>query len=138
MRIRAWWKILAVALSCLTQPAWAEDKDPLEAALEACLGTNQGMTTAGMVECTGTAVAAWDQRLNEVYRNAIRTLDPKSRDLLRTSQRQWLAFREAEHALQRGPWGGSRGSLGRVEIMAADLSAIKERVSELTIYAPGN
>ena len=138
MRTGQWRIVLTIAFCCLALPVKAQDKDPLDVALDACLGTAQGMTTAGMVECTGTAIAAWDRRLNDTYRDAMKALDPRSKDLLRAAQRQWLAFREAEHALQRGPWISTRGSLGRVEIMGAELSAIKQRVSELAVYASGN
>ena len=60
----------------------------------------------------------------------------KSRDLLRASQRQWVAFREAEHAALGGPWREDRGTIIRVLTMSADLSAIKERVQELRLDGP--
>jgi uncharacterized protein YecT (DUF1311 family) len=128
----------AIALLALNSPGRAADKDPIDAKLDACLAEATGQTTAGMVECTGTAVDAWEKRLNETYQKALAALDPTSRDLLRTAQQQWLAFRAAEHAAQAGPWQADRGSLARVEVMGADLSAIKERVEELRDYLPGD
>jgi uncharacterized protein YecT (DUF1311 family) len=130
--------VVAMVLLWIASPVRADDADPIDTALEACLGSDIGQTTAGMIGCTGTAIDAWDARLNETYQKALRAIDPKSRDLLRTAQRQWLAFRTAERAAQGGPWQIGRGTMVRPEIMAATLSAIKERVSELRLYAPDN
>ena len=89
-----------------------------------------------MVDCTGEAIRAWDKRLNEVYQQVVAGLDPKSRELLRTSQRRWVAFREAEHGAMEGPWRQDKGTIIRVLTVSADLSAIKERVQELQLYGP--
>ena len=89
-----------------------------------------------MVACTGDAIRAWDKRLNEVYRQVMAGLDAKSQELLRASQRRWVAFREAEHEAMGGPWRQDRGTIIRVLTMSADLSAIKERVQELRLYGP--
>ena len=61
-------------------------------------------------------------------------LDPKSRALVRASQRRWVAFREAEHEAMGGPWRQDKGTIIRVLTVNADLSAIKERVQELELY----
>ena len=79
-----------------------------------------------MVVDTATAMSA----------KVMTALDPKSRDLLRASQRQWVAFREAEHAALGGRWREDRGTIIHVLTMSADLSAIKERVQELRRYGP--
>jgi uncharacterized protein YecT (DUF1311 family) len=117
-------------------PAPAADPDPIDAALDACTAKPEGSSTVGMVECTGDAIRAWDSRLNEVYRQVMAALDPKSRELLRASQRRWVAFREAEHEAMGGPWRQDRGTIIRVLTASADLSAIKERVQELQLYGP--
>ena len=72
--------------------------------------------------------------MNEVYKRVMRGLDPKSQELLRTFQRRWVAFREAEHEAIEGPWRGNRGTIMRVLTANADLSAIKERGRELELY----
>ena len=74
-------------LSLLSFPALAADPDPLDTALDTCLAKPEGASTPGMVECTGEAIRAWGKRLNEVYKRVMAGLDPKSRDLLRASQR---------------------------------------------------
>jgi len=122
-------------LPLLPLPALAADQDPIDAALDACLAKPEGASTPGMVDCTDEAIQAWDKRLNEVYKKVLAGLDPKSRELVRSSQRRWVAFREAEHEAMGGPWRQDRGTI-RVLMANADLSAIKERVQELRLYGP--
>jgi uncharacterized protein YecT (DUF1311 family) len=133
MIIRA---LLLFLLLLLSFPALAADQDPLDAALDACLAKPEGLSTPGMVDCTSDAIQAWDKRLNEVYQQVLAALDPKSRELLRASQRRWVAFREAEHEAMEGPWRRDRGTIIRVLTADADLSAIKERAQELQHYGP--
>jgi uncharacterized protein YecT (DUF1311 family) len=126
---------LALALALQAAPAVAQPApDPIDTHLNACLAEPAGQSTAGMVTCTSEALRAWDQRLNDVYQQTMKALDPKSRDLLRTAQRQWVAFRKAEGAAQRGPWTEDRGSIIRLQIMGKNLAALKARVSELQLY----
>jgi uncharacterized protein YecT (DUF1311 family) len=117
-----------------SQPGRAADPDPIDIALYTCLSSADGQTTIGMVECMTTAIGAWDRRLNEVYQKAMSALDPQSRELLRKSQRQWLAFRQRENAAMGGPWRQNAGTLARVTTVDAELGALKERVRELHVY----
>ena len=125
---------LLLLLSLLSFSALAADPDPLDAALDACLAKPEALSTTGMVECADAAIRGWDKRLNEVYQQVMTDLDPKSQELLRASQRRWVAFREAEHQAMGGPWRQDRGTIIRVLTVNADLSAIKERVQELQLY----
>lgn len=115
-------------------PVFAADPDPIDATLEVCLGRDEGQTTAGSIACTADAIGAWDKRLNDTYQAAMKALDPKSRELLRTAQRQWLAFRNAEAMAQDGPWTVSRGTIVRVEVMSTRIDTLKERVREIQLY----
>jgi uncharacterized protein YecT (DUF1311 family) len=107
-------RALLLLLLMLAFPALAADPDPIDAALDACLAKPEGSSTVGMVECTDDAIRAWDKRLNEVYQQVMAGLDSKSQELLRTSQRRWVAFREAEHEAMGGPWRQDRGTIIRV------------------------
>ena len=128
---------LAIALMLAALPVRAEEKDPIDVTLDACLAAPDGQSTAGMSDCTGAAIDAWDTRLNQTYQKTLAGLDPKSRALLREAQRRWLAFRTAESELQGAPWRQDRGTVVHLEIMSANLAAIKERVAELRLYLPG-
>ena len=129
-------RALPLLLPLLPLPALATDQDPSDAALDACLAKPEALSTPGMVDCTDEAIRAWDKRLNDVYKQVLAGLDPKSRELVRASQRRWVAFREAEHEAMGGPWRQDRGTIIRVLTVNADLSAIKERVQELQLYGP--
>src|SRR6516164_882351 len=126
--------LLLLLLLMLSLPALAADQDPHDTALNACLAKPEALSTPGMVECTDEAIRGWDKRLNEVYQQVMTDLDPKSQELLRASQRRWVAFREAEHQAMGGPWRQDRGTIICVLTANADLSAIKERVQELQLY----
>ena len=129
-------RALLLFLLILPLPALAADPDPLDTTLDACLAKSRALSTPGMVECIDEAIRAWDKRLNEVYQQVAADLDPKSQELLRASQRRWVAFREAEHEAMGGPWRQDRGTIIRVLTANAGLSAIKERVQELRLYGP--
>ena len=85
---------------------------------------------------TGAAFDGIYRDANGPIAQVMAGLDPKSRELLRTSQRRWVAFREAEHEAMEGPWRQDKGTIIRVLTVSADLSAIKERVQELQLYGP--
>lgn len=130
---------LFVGLLLVTHdPARAETKNPIDTALDVCLASGEGQTNAGMITCISTAITSWNAKLNLAYQQDMATLDPKSRDLLRVSERQWVAFRAAEHAAQSGPWRADRGTDINVQILGDELSAIRERVGELKTYLPAD
>lgn len=109
-------------------------RDPVDDALKACLAEPENETTAGMLGCTDAAYRAYDRRLNEVYQATIKGLDPKSADLLRASQRLWVQFREAERKALAGPWTADRGSMVSLEVAAAHVDAVRERIREIEVY----
>jgi len=117
---------------------WAQEgKDPIDKSLDACLNRPGAANTAGQRECAAKAYTAWDAELNKAYQQLMKTLDPASRDLLRASQRHWLAFFEAEKKFQAGPWSRQQGTLGAVSTALADADLVKSRALTLRNYAGG-
>jgi uncharacterized protein YecT (DUF1311 family) len=114
--------------------AAAAPADPIDTALAACLDGPDGQSTAGMIECLDTAYDAWDAALNETYAALAASLDPKSRGLLKRSQRQWIAFRNAERQFFAAPWTTDRGTLVRVTLGQAQVDLVKGRVLMLRSY----
>ncbi|MFM0182709.1 DUF1311 domain-containing protein [Paraburkholderia aspalathi] len=110
--------------------------DPIEAQVEACLGTPAGQTTAGMTDCSHKAYLAYDRRMNDVYQRTMRNADPQSRMLIRNAQRQWLAYRDAQRQADNGPWRADRGAMASADIEALNVDAIRARIDELNYYAP--
>ena len=70
---------------------------PIDKALEAC--TEKDPSTGGVVECTEIAYKKWDQQLNKNYQALLRKLKPADKQVLITSQRSWIAFRDNEFKL---------------------------------------
>src|SRR2546422_2085931 len=67
---------------------------PIDKALDACIDKNG--STAGMVECTDKAYAAWDKELNKNYGELMRALNPKQKEALRLAQLEWIKYRDLE------------------------------------------
>jgi uncharacterized protein YecT (DUF1311 family) len=134
---------LTLALPCLlfhasVRTAAGQTKDPIDTVLNACLNGPTGYSTVGQTECAAKAARAWESELNKIYGNLMRQLDPASQALLRTSQRQWLAFRQAERKFQAGPWTRDKGTLMGVTIALENVDVVRSRVSTLRHYAGEN
>jgi uncharacterized protein YecT (DUF1311 family) len=129
---------LIAVLACT--PALAEENgstapnDPIDEALDQCLAKPEGQSTQGMVECFGTAYEAWDKALNAVYRELLDSLEPAQKDALKTAQRQWLAYRDADDAFLTSLQGPTSGSILRVTANQSMADLVKARVVQLRAY----
>jgi uncharacterized protein YecT (DUF1311 family) len=52
-------------------------------------------STYQMVECLKAKTAQWDKRLNIAYQQAMKDAGSRQRDQLRTAQRLWIQYRDA-------------------------------------------
>ncbi len=125
---------LVLCLTCKLS-AQTPSADPIDKTLDTCLAGPAGNNTVGQVDCSAKAAAAWDRELNQVYNKLLKSLDPASQTLLRASQRQWLAFREAEKKFQSGPWRSTQGTVVQVTLTMANVEILKSRVLTLRNYA---
>src|SRR5260370_16357035 len=82
--------LLLTSLSTAQEPT----QHPIDKALDACIDKNG--STAGMVECTDKAYAAWDKELNKNYGELMRALNPKQKEALRLAQLEWIKYRDLE------------------------------------------
>ena len=127
--------------SCLAGAA--DPADCVGSTIEACVAALPGgETTVGIVACIGAETEAWDARLNAEYRTTMaefETLDATGdvvaadftrADRLREAQRAWIAFRDAECALQYARWG--MGTLRQVAGANCLLEETGERALELS------
>ena len=130
---KAWaFRLLAAALLLLPLSAWAEAAE--DAALKLCLENPANQSTAGMMVCLRGGIDRANQELTETYVAALRDLDPASATRLRQAQARWLAYRDAEHAAQRGPWQRDRGTMVGPEILHLEIAAIRQRIGEIRLY----
>ena len=126
-------RTLSVAAALLLPlAAWAAD--PIDDALERCLKTPHGQTTAGMTECTHTAYQAYDRQMNTLYQAVMAKSDPVSREAIRNAQRAWLAYRNAQKAADNAPWRADAGSVASPDIEGLNVEAIRTRIAELEYY----
>jgi uncharacterized protein YecT (DUF1311 family) len=112
-----------------------DDEDPIDAALAQCLDSPDGQSTMGMVQCLGTAYDAWDAALNEAYGELMDSLEAAQRDALKTSQRQWIAWRDAEQKFLQSLVTETSGSIMRITTNQAMVDMVKARVLLLRSYS---
>ena len=109
----------------------APDQHPIEAELSRCMETAEGMSTHGMRQCLGNATEAWDKELNRIWGELMRELPAPAKDSLRTAQRKWIAFRDAEHEALALAYGAMPGTMYLVMHADAVSSLTRDRVREL-------
>lgn len=123
-------------------------------AARSCIGTGagacfegapDGQTTFGMMFCLLAERDAWDALLNAEYRRAraaARAMDEAERasspeyavraDQLLAAQRAWIAFRDANCAMDYGIYGA--GSMSRIAGADCQNRMTAERTLELRAY----
>ena len=96
-----------------------------DAAAQCMADEPDGETTFGMMTCLSAEAQVWDGLLNAEYakaRDFARAMDAEDAeffpefairaDQVQTAQRAWIAFRDANCAMQYGLWGA--GSMRRI------------------------
>ncbi|MGV3541479.1 MAG: lysozyme inhibitor LprI family protein [Rufibacter sp.] len=105
--------------------------DPIEVTLAQCLEKKENQTTAGMCNCTYSALAEWDKKLNTTYKSLLSRLDAPAKAKLITAQRQWVAFKEKEIDLVNATYGKAQGTMWQVVRASKVMELTKQRAMEL-------
>lgn len=121
--------LLSVLLLASVAGAQEQTQHPIDKALEACIDKNG--STAGMVECTDKAYAAWDKELNRNYAELIRALKLKQKEALRLAQLEWIKYRDMEFKLIDSIYDTLEGTMYIPMRIDARLEVIKKRALEL-------
>ncbi len=105
--IRLMLALLSVFLFTTVSIAQEPAQHPIDKALEACIDKNG--STAGMVECTDKAYAAWDKELNKSYGELMRALKPGTKGSAQTGparmdQASGFGFQVHRHRLRYDGW----------------------------------
>jgi len=98
---------------------------PIDKALEVCIDKNG--STAGMVECTDKAYAAWDKELNKNYGELMRTLKPSQKETLRLAQLEWIKFRDLDFKLIDSVYDRMQGTMYIPMRVDARMELVKKR-----------
>ncbi len=104
---------------------------------ETCMSREEnGETTIGSVQCISAETEIWDGKLNEEYKvtraffAGMDTSDGGQRvDALLKAQRAWIAFRDAECAMEYSTWGA--GSIRSIAGADCLMSLTAERAVRL-------
>ena len=106
----------------------------IDTELEACHNDKNNQTTLGMVECERIALEAWDKVLNRHYRTLSDLLDKEGKDRLRSSQRKWIEYRDAEINFSNGIYYGQGGTMWNIAAAARRADITRTRALELQAY----
>ncbi|HEY4940237.1 MAG TPA: lysozyme inhibitor LprI family protein [Rhizomicrobium sp.] len=90
---------------------------------------DNAMSQNEMSACAEDAFARTDKVLNKVYQDTMKGLDDHGRDLLKTSERAWVSFRDAECAYQNESNEG--GSIYPMVYAGCQTTLTKDRIKQL-------
>jgi uncharacterized protein YecT (DUF1311 family) len=66
----------------------------LDSSFDTCSGGN--LTTQSQLECLNNASISWDLQLNNIYKALMKKLSSSEQEKLRSTQREWVIFKEKE------------------------------------------
>lgn len=116
--------------ACFAGTASFETSPPcVGAQAEICMRAPGGSTTQGIVACASAETAAWDAILNTQYQARMSAAAPNVKAALRTAQRAWIVYRDAECALHYEKY--AEGTIRSTYYAACMQAEISERAFEL-------
>ena len=111
----------------------AQEQHPIDRWADSCMGKDP--STAGMLRCLEQAYAMWDNALNDEYQTLRGLLTPQGLAALKTAQRAWIAYRDAEFTAIDTIYGSLDGTMWFVTRMSAKVEFVRSRVQELRLYS---
>lgn len=111
--------LVAIALSALAVPAYAEDgasktaQRTLSPAYKKCLNTGDARmgVMPAMFDCGRDELSRQDEVLNSTYRAVRKNLPPTKQKQLQDLQRQWIALRDKKCNTEADDVGGQDGTI---------------------------
>ena len=82
-----------------------------------------------MTICAGQDYSAADAELNRVYQKLVKDSDAGTLKLLKTAQRAWISFRDAECAYATA--GSEGGSIHPMEVSMCLTTVTEDRIKQL-------
>jgi uncharacterized protein YecT (DUF1311 family) len=120
---------LSYLLATVSGVVAQEQTHPIDKTLEACIDKNG--STAGMVQCTDKAYAAWDKELNQNYGELMRALKPLQKETLRLAQLEWIKYRDLDFKLIDSLYDTMQGTMYIPMRIDARMEVVQKRALEL-------
>ena len=130
-------KLIAI-VSLIVTPGYSASpptqtaKHPIDAYQQSCIAADP--TTAGMTNCTNQARGLWEKEMEIKYMNLLSVLKPEEKKVLQHSQRQWMAYRDAEFKAIDTLYNRLDGTMYIPMRASEKLSIVKNRVQCLVSY----
>jgi uncharacterized protein YecT (DUF1311 family) len=83
--------------------------------------------TPDIVVCVNIETAQWDKRMNAAYQKALKEDEPKRQEQLRTAQRLWIQFRDANCLY----FDMGEGTIARIDAAECMRNMTEARAHEL-------
>jgi uncharacterized protein YecT (DUF1311 family) len=112
--------------------AQSKEEHPIDSILTVCLDSNQ--STQGMISCLQTAQESWDKELNKYYELLINVLSDEEKTALRSSQKKWLDYRNAESEFSGLMHTKMEGTMYLIFHADRAMDIVKKRALELKDY----
>ena len=120
---------LAVCLITFTHPVFAGEVE-LSKEYSACI-ENSGGVTVNMLDCIAAETKRQDAQLNKAYKEVMGELSPERKKQLRTAQRLWIKYRDANCNFYADPDGGTYAQVSANECF---LNETASRAKELESF----
>ena len=83
--------------------------------------------TPDIVACAGIETARWDKRMNAAYQKALKEGEPPRQEQMRTAQRLWVQFRDANCLY----FDMGEGTIARIDAAECMRNMTETRAREL-------
>jgi uncharacterized protein YecT (DUF1311 family) len=114
------WMIVMAAMVLAAPATHAGDKHDAGAGCD-------GVSTPEIVNCVMAKTAQWDKRMNAAYQKAMKEDEPKRQEQLRTAQRLWIQFRDANCLY----FDMGEGTIARIDAAECMRNMTEARAREL-------
>ena len=131
MKSSCFFFLICFGFTVLIAQAQSDDHE-IDVRLAKCLELND--TTFGMMECQTVATEEWDAELNKTYQLLMETLGTVQQEELRTTQRQWISYRDAEYKFSDGLYYRQEGTMWKIVAVQRRKEVVKQRALELAWY----
>ncbi len=126
--------ILTISFFLIYSKLFSQEKEYIiDRNLKECLKGKS--SNSDMINCTQIAEENWDQELNKYYQQLMKELSLETKEKLKTSQRQWIAYRDTEFDLVYTYYHYQKeGTMWHLVAASERMNFVKARAIKLKEY----